>query len=151
MQLADFMRLVDAYGANPDRWPPEQRAAGLALMNGDPTIEAALREARLLDRILDGAPDQTPSPALRATVADAALSGGRRPRPRPLSARTSSSIRRSPRRWTAAAALAAATMAGAVTGVAAATHQIQPSAVAASSDPAVDAAGLLADPIEAEG
>jgi hypothetical protein len=146
MQLADFARLIDAYGADPERWPPDQRAAALALAASDAGAETLLHEARGLDRLLDAAPIQAPSLALRTAVASAALPslGRRHDGPgrsrRPLSGR-----------WAAAAALAAACAAGAVTGVAAATRQAQPTHPAVSADPAVDAARLLGEPIDAEG
>lgn len=151
MELSDFMRLVDAYGAEPDRWPPEQRAAALALAKSDAAADAVLGQARALDERLAAAPIQTPSLALRTAVADAALGGGSR---RPARFRSGSSTSARPRlqvRWAAAAALAAACAAGVVTGVAAATKQVQPAHMAVAADPAVDAGRLLAEPMDAEG
>ena len=72
MQLADFTHLIDAYGADPERWPPDQRAAALALAASDAGAETLLHEARGLDRLLDAAPIQAPSLALRTAVASAA-------------------------------------------------------------------------------
>ena len=151
MQLADFMRLVDAYGADPERWPPEQRDAALALTTSDAAADAVLREARVLDAFLDAAPAQAPSVALRTAVAAAALSGGIRRPAQPRSAPVGLMRRRFRARWAAAAALSAACAAGVVTGVAAATRQVQPARVAVSADPAVDAGRLLAEPMDAEG
>jgi hypothetical protein len=150
MQLADFMRLVDAYGADPERWPPERRAAALALAESDASADAALRQARALDERLDAAPGQAPSLALRTAVAGAALGAGRR-RPVPSRSRPAAPVgSRMQARWAAAAALAIACAAGAVTGVAAATRQVQPAHVTVAADPAVDAGRLLAEPMDSE-
>jgi hypothetical protein len=150
MQLEEFMRLVDAYGGDAQRWPPDRRAAALTLAASDAAAGALLHEARILDRLLDAAPIQAPSVSLRTAVAGAALDRGRRPAAARRSGRRDHSGRLLPGRW-AAAALAAACAAGVVTGVAAATRQAQPTHAAVSADPAVDAARLLGDPMDAEG
>ena len=151
MNLADFTRLVDAYGADLNRWPQQWRSAALDLARSDPAAEAALGEARILDDVLDAAPIQAPSVVLRTGLAAAALGGGSLPHRARRSGRDTLFGRRSPSRWAAAAALAAACAAGAVTGVAAATRQVQPARMGVSADPAAMAARVLADPMDAEG
>src|SRR5262249_59318106 len=64
MMVWRFRRLIDAYGADPARWPPPERAAALALLATSAQARAALEAARRLDGLL--AADQTP-------VADASL------------------------------------------------------------------------------
>jgi hypothetical protein len=150
MELADFTRLVEAYGADPRRWPTERRDEAIALTKSDPVAAAFLDEARSLDEVLDAAPVQSPSLMLRTTVAGAALGGDRR-RAGYRSRQAGSLGRPFPRRLAAAAAIAAACAAGVVTGVAAATRQVLPVRAVVSADPAVDAARLLAEPQDAEG
>jgi hypothetical protein len=149
IELAEFTRLVEAYGADPKRWPGERRTDALALVQSDPAAAAILDDARSLDEILDTAPNQAPSLVLRTAVAAAALGGGRRRTGRSDQARSAG--RPMPRRLAAAAAIAAACAAGAVTGVAAATRQVLPVRAVVSADPAVDAGRLLAEPLDAEG
>jgi hypothetical protein len=151
MELADFTRLVEAYGADPKRWPAERRGDALALMKSDPGAAAILDEARSLDEVLDAAPVQAPSLVLRTAVAASALGGDRRRRAGHRSGQAGPLGRPLPRRLAAAAALAAACAAGAVTGVAAATRQVLPVRAVVSADPAVDAGRLLAEPLDAEG
>ena len=150
MELADFTRLVEAYGADPKRWPAERRDDALALTKSDPAAAAVLDEARSLDEVLDAAPAQAPSLMLRTVVAAAALGRDRR-RAGHRSGHAGPAGRPFPRRLAAAAAIAAACAAGAVTGVAAATRQVLPVRAVVSADPAVDAARLLAEPLDAEG
>ena len=66
MMVWRFRRLIDAYGADPARWPPPERAAALALLATSAQARVALEAARRLDGLL--AADQTP-------VADASLAG----------------------------------------------------------------------------
>lgn len=48
-----FADLVAAYGARPDRWPEKERAAALALADGNPACAALLDQERALDAMLD--------------------------------------------------------------------------------------------------
>ncbi len=52
-----FTAIVDAYGAEPRRWPEAERDAALALAASDPRAEACLDEARVMDAMLDLARD----------------------------------------------------------------------------------------------
>jgi len=47
-----FKTIVDAYGADPARWPDAERDAALALLAVDPRAVAWLDEARALDDLL---------------------------------------------------------------------------------------------------
>lgn len=60
--------LIDAYGADPDRWPAAERDAALRIVETDPTLAAELADARALDRLLDAVPAPLPNPALKAAL-----------------------------------------------------------------------------------
>ncbi|QJE74700.1 hypothetical protein HHL28_18010 [Aerophototrophica crusticola] len=60
MTLDDLAFLLDAYGAEPARWPAEQRAAALALVLASPEARLLLEEAKAVDRLLD----REPTPAV---------------------------------------------------------------------------------------
>lgn len=49
-----ILELIDAYGADPMRWPAEERAEAQSLMaaTDDPRLRVALAEARTLDDLL---------------------------------------------------------------------------------------------------
>lgn len=105
MSLERLAVILDAYGADEERWPPEERAAALALIEASPRARAMLARAAELDRLLDAAPAvEPPSSALRQAILRTA--------PRAPAA--------APRRlgWRAAAAfaLAASLVLGMVTG-----------------------------------
>jgi len=53
MNLQRFAALIDAYGAQPRRWPQAERAAALAFASGDAHAAALLRDAAALDALLD--------------------------------------------------------------------------------------------------
>jgi hypothetical protein len=142
MDLNDFQHVLDAWGGDPRRWPADRRAAALALAGSDVRAAALLAQAQALDALLDQAPVQAPSLALRTRIAGAALDRGRSNPPvrGAVQAQT-----RSGRRWLAGAALVAACAAGAVTGVAAATMQAEPAHAGASADAVNEAARLLGE------
>ncbi|WP_434623765.1 hypothetical protein [Azospirillum sp. B2RO_4] len=48
----DFLRHLDDYGASPERWPPELRAAADAALARSPALRAALEDAQSFDRLL---------------------------------------------------------------------------------------------------
>ena len=68
--------LLDAYGAAPERWPEPERDAARRLCAESTAAAAMLRQAAELDRLLDAASIQPPSPALERLV----VSGAPRPR-----------------------------------------------------------------------
>jgi len=47
-----FARLVEAYGADPERWPASEREAARHLMSSNAATERSMAEARELDRAL---------------------------------------------------------------------------------------------------
>lgn len=51
MKLAQFLRLLNTFGANLDRWPPADRAAGQSLRDHDAAARASWDEAARLDAL----------------------------------------------------------------------------------------------------
>ena len=70
--------LIQAYGAEPGRWPIEERSAALACIAGDPALAAELAQARELDSWLDLLDAPAPSPALLTRVLALAEAGRKR-------------------------------------------------------------------------
>jgi hypothetical protein len=69
MNETRLLELIDAYGADPERWPAGDRAAALALLARSAAARTALAEASELDRLLDAAPAPVaPTPVLAARV-----------------------------------------------------------------------------------
>ena len=54
--LARFENLLDAYGAEPRRWPADRRAEAEALLRASPEARALRDTAAHLDAMLDAAP-----------------------------------------------------------------------------------------------
>ena len=99
-----FLEIVEAYGAEPRRWPAHERAAALAYREADSEAAAVFTQAAALDAVLDESRPIAPSAALRGRVAAGA------PRPR-----------RAPPRlgwWAPGAGLVAAGVAGLMFGAA---------------------------------
>jgi len=70
--LARFQALLDAYGAEPRRWPADQRVAAEALLKRSSEAQVAHAAAARLDKLLDSA-GVDPAPAhLIGRVLDAA-------------------------------------------------------------------------------
>lgn len=53
MTFERLTEILDAYGADPARWPADERAAARAFAAKDPRAAGALDEARRLDNLLD--------------------------------------------------------------------------------------------------
>lgn len=146
LTLAAFQDILDAYGADPHRWPAQRRSAADALLATSDAARTALREARALDAVLAAVPSSAPpSAALRDRIVAAAVSSA--PRVGDASAPSSRSnvvpldARRAPRSgapeparadaadrrqlWRAATALAASLVTGMLIG----TFDIAPAAV----------------------
>jgi anti-sigma factor RsiW len=70
------MRLIEAYGADPARWPSDERAAAERHMAANPAARAAVEEARRLDALLGRMP---PVPEMTSFPLPAALPAQRRP------------------------------------------------------------------------
>lgn len=67
--------LIEAYGADPARWPAHERSLGAAAL-AEPALRIALDEARALDQLLDASRPPAPSAALRDRVLAGALMAG---------------------------------------------------------------------------
>lgn len=65
--------LLDAYGADPRRWPAAERAAAQALLAASPEAASLQRRAALLDDALDQYVATAPAPALRQALLAAAV------------------------------------------------------------------------------
>ena len=66
MNLTRLRDILDAYGADPRRWPAAERDAALALLSGSEEARALRDEAAALDTLLDTAQVPAPSPELMA-------------------------------------------------------------------------------------
>ena len=114
MNAERLEQLIEAYGASPRRWPADERAAAERLLAGRPELRASLQAAGDLDHWLDLSPNPRPSMALHDRVLASAIQAGRgRVRVFGLSR---------PLAWLAGAGMAAATCAGALSGVALTSH-----------------------------
>ncbi len=52
MKLSRLSAILEAYGADPERWPADEREAALALTKSSVPAARALAEARMLDSVL---------------------------------------------------------------------------------------------------
>lgn len=68
MNSERFRILADAYGADLDRWPANEREAAVAYLDADPDAPVWLADAQSLDQLLDLAPPMAPSAALREQI-----------------------------------------------------------------------------------
>ena len=131
-----FERLAGAFGGDPDRWPPGERQAALRLAATQPDLTAPLLdEAARLDRILHGAPLESPSRELRERIVQAAPS----PRSSPTAWRWLAGLG-----WTAG--LAGAAAAGVAAGLVVAPAAFSPPHAETAPDPGEEAATLLREP-----
>jgi hypothetical protein len=104
-----FRQLTEAYGALPDHWPQEERAAAQALLaQHDPQALAAIEEALQLDEYLESFAVPAPDTHLiRQIIASA---------PASTAPRRASSFLRQPRLWFSGAGLIGAGVAGIAAG-----------------------------------
>lgn len=63
-----FRTLIEAYGADPRRWPAEERASAEAFVLQDDATATVLAEAREVDDLLAGLASAEVRPALREAV-----------------------------------------------------------------------------------
>ncbi|MEN3975166.1 hypothetical protein [Emcibacter sp. SYSU 3D8] len=68
MRLEEFRSLLDAWGADPGRWPGERREAAEALLAVSDEARRLLAEEAAFDGLLAGAPPAAPSAALLDSV-----------------------------------------------------------------------------------
>lgn len=78
MDMTRLSELLDAYGADPGRWPASERAAALALLAASDAARAQQRIAAQLDEALDLHVVAPPSSLLRSAV----IAAAERPRSR---------------------------------------------------------------------
>ena len=116
MNETRLKRLIEAYGAEPERWPAGDRAAAQALLEASAEARAMLAAARRLDRLLEAAPVGSAAPdataALRRKIAS--LPDAPPPVVRASNVTIGPWSRR--RLWASAAGLAAAGVIGVVVG-----------------------------------
>jgi hypothetical protein len=67
-ELDRLMRCIEAYGAEPARWPEAERDGLRALLAASPGAQRVLEDARGLDALLNRAALPVPSPELMADV-----------------------------------------------------------------------------------
>ena len=70
------MALLDAYGADPARWPDAERDAAMAMINADPALAARRDEAAALDGLLMQAETPQPSADLARRILESAAGHG---------------------------------------------------------------------------
>lgn len=70
MNLIRFQALIDAYGADAERWPLGERDSAESLLETSGAARAIISEARTLDALLADAPPVAVSPALKNRVLD---------------------------------------------------------------------------------
>jgi hypothetical protein len=80
MTLQRLQQLLDAYGADPKRWPEEERTAALALLACSMEARARQAETERLDALLNLAPVAQPSAELISRVLAAAPAQETRPK-----------------------------------------------------------------------
>ena len=68
MKLERFRALLEAYGAAPERWPEEERAAATALLADSDDARTLRRKAASLDDALDLVEAPAPSPELARRI-----------------------------------------------------------------------------------
>lgn len=137
MLLERFRELMDAYGGDPRRWPPMDRAPAAALLAASAEARALLAEAVTLDRLLDAA-ESVALPALDADRLIVRATGAAQDRAnfRPIGVMRPAGQRL----WLRAASLAAATIIGFVVGW---TQLADTSGATAASGSSLDYAGDL--------
>jgi len=72
MTLARLGELLDAYGANPERWPPAERETACALLAQSTEAQRRREASAQLDAVLNLAPAHAASPALLERILAAA-------------------------------------------------------------------------------
>jgi hypothetical protein len=130
-RLARFRDLIDAYGADPRRWPPGERAEGEALIARSPEAAALRQKAAALDALLDLAPAPA-APRLEAATLAARIAAAPQETIRPALLRFRDQF------WIRAVGLAAAAIIGFVVG----TTQMADLGEPASSPAPIDVAEI---------
>ena len=84
MTFARFDELVSAYGADPKRWPENERVEALTFLERSSELRERMREAQTLDAVLDRMPSDVPAATMARVTASIArgMAVGRRPAPK---------------------------------------------------------------------
>lgn len=109
--LSRFSELVEAYGADPDRWPLEDRLAALELMAHSAEARSLAHRAGDLDALLDIAPLSVPARVSAEVLAARIVDRISSPNIVPLARKAKASWG-----WPNWTALAAAAVAGLIVG-----------------------------------
>ena len=75
MDIGRFEQIIDAYGADPRRWPDAERQGAGALLAASEEARRIVAGAAALDALLDSAAGPVPSEVLAARVLRAAPKG----------------------------------------------------------------------------
>jgi hypothetical protein len=116
MMIWRFRRLIAAYGADPARWPPGQRAGAEALLAGSPTARALLAEAQAFDSLLMADPTPPADEQLAAAIIARATAAPQERAPAIAAGRAIALDWSLSRLWPQAVGLAAAAVLGFVIG-----------------------------------
>jgi len=68
MTLERFKSLIEAYGADPARWPEAERSDAVGFVEASADARRILEEAALLDRVIDLASTTPVTPQLQAKI-----------------------------------------------------------------------------------
>lgn len=82
MRLDRLTSLIDAYGADPERWPADERAAALLLLAESAEARAYAEDAAALDALLDRVPLRPTVTVDPASLAARIARAPARPQPR---------------------------------------------------------------------
>lgn len=77
-QITKLAEVLDIYGANPSRWPAQERAGLEVLVKTQSQAQALLGEAQALEQVMASAPALRASDALKARILTAAASDSER-------------------------------------------------------------------------
>ena len=71
MNIKRFTQIIEAYGADSNRWPESERQAALALLATSDEAQQLVQQARVLDNFLDTVAVTSPSLQLQQSIFDA--------------------------------------------------------------------------------
>lgn len=112
-----FRELLDAYGAEPARWPENEREAALAFANADASAGAMLDETKRLDALIAGMQIKPPVIDTARIVAAATRLAQEPDTSNVVAFAAKRRVARPVMMWARGAALAAATVCGFVIGM----------------------------------
>lgn len=112
-----FRELIDAYGADPTRWPANERKAALAFAQNDARAHAMLAEAKSLDALISGMQIEPPTIDTARIVAAATRFAQEPDTANVVAFAAKRRVSRPVMMWARGAALAAATVCGFIIGM----------------------------------